>query len=129
VLLAVITRLLASLLIAESMFGGLRVAGLIPRLEGYDAVAVALILARGLLHALQFVSGWLLASRRPQGLALAPWAFLAAAILTLFDVGLGLAPTSIYPWMRWRVTAAYAVYAIAAAIFLWRRSSRRGSAG
>ncbi len=76
---SVVVRLLASLLIAESLFGALRVAGLLSRLSGYDNVAVALILARGLLGALQFISGWLLANRRPQGFALAPWAFVASA--------------------------------------------------
>jgi hypothetical protein len=124
VVLAIVTRLLASLLIAESMFGALRVAGLVSRLGGYDAVAVILILARGLLCALQFVSGWLLANRRPQGFALAPWAFVAAALLTPLDVGLGLAPTDIYPWLRWRVTLGYDAYAIAAAAFLWWRRPR-----
>jgi hypothetical protein len=119
---AIFVRLLASLLIAESMFGSLRVAGLIPRLSGYDSVAVTLILARGLLCALQFISGWLLANRRPQGFALAPWAFVASAMLTPLDVGLGLAPTGIYPWLRWQVTAGYDAYALAAAAFVrWRR--------
>jgi len=113
-----ITRLLAFALIAEAMFGALRTAGLISQLGVYDPVAVALIILRGLLGALQFVGGWLLASRRPQGFGLSRWAFAAAAIVTLFDVGMGLAPTSIYPWLRRQVTIGYAVYAIAAIVFL-----------
>jgi hypothetical protein len=113
---------LAAVLIAESMFGALRVAELVPRLPGYDAVAVALIVARGLLGPLQFVSGWLLATRKPQGLALAPWAFLTSAALTPFDVGLGLAPTGIYAWLRWQVTLAYVACALAAAEYLRRRT-------
>jgi hypothetical protein len=116
------TRLLASCLIAESMFGALRVAGLVPRLGAYDAVAVALILARALIGPLQFVSGWLLATRRPQGFALAPWAFVTSAALTPFDVGMGLAPTDIYPWLRWQVTLAYLIYAIGAAAIVRRRT-------
>lgn len=118
---AVIVRLLAFLLIAEALFGGVRVAGLLPRLPGYDVVAIALILARGLLGALQFTGGWLLATHRPQGPVIARSAFLGGALLTVFDVGLGLAPTSIYAWLRWQVTAVYAAYAIAAAIFLATR--------
>lgn len=120
-----VTRLLAFLLIAESLFGVLRVAGLLPLLPGHDAIAIALILARGLLGALQFAGGWMLATRRPQGFALARWAFLGGAILTPFDVGLGLAPTSIYAWLRWQVTAAYVAYAIGAYLFL--RSRRNGA--
>ena len=115
---SVIVRLLAFALIAEALFAALRVAELISQLGGYDAVAVTLIVLRGLLGALQFMGGWLLASRRPQGLSLAAWAFAGAAIITPFDVGMGLAPTSVYPWLRWQVTIAYDVYAIAALIYL-----------
>lgn len=100
------------------MFGGLHVAELLPRLTTYDAVAIALILARGLLGALQFVSGWLLATRRPQGLVLAQWALASGALLTILGVGLDLAPTSIYHWLRWQVTGAYVVYALGATIWL-----------
>lgn len=117
-----ITRLIASCLIAESMFGSLRVASLVPQLAGYDGIAVALILARGGVCAMQFVSGWLLANRRPQGFALAPWALVASAILTPLDVGLGLAPTPFYPWLRWQVTLGYDAYAMAAALFVRAQS-------
>ena len=119
---SVVTRLLASALIAESMFGALRVANLISQLGTYDSIAVTLILARGLLCALQFTGGWLLASRRPQGFALAPWAFVGAALITPFDVGMGLAPTPVYPWLRWQVTIGYEIYAILALLFLRARS-------
>jgi hypothetical protein len=118
-----IVRLLAFALIAEALFGGLHVADLISRLGGYDPVAVTLILARGLLGALQFMGGWLLASRRPQGFTIAQWAFAGAAVITPFDVGMGLAPTIVYPWLRWQVTIAYDLYAIAALVFLrYRRT-------
>ena len=120
-MLSILTRLIASALIAESMFGALRVADLISRLGAYDAIAVALILARGLLCALQFSGGWLLASRRPQGYTLAPWAFAGAALITPFDVGMGLAPTPVYPWLRWQVTIGYEIYAIGAFVFLRSR--------
>lgn len=115
---AVLTRLLASALIAESMFGALRVADLISRLGAYDAIAVALIIARGLLCALQFTGGWQLASRRPQGFSLAQLAFAGAALITPFDVGMGLAPTPVYAWLRWQVTIGYEVYALAALLLL-----------
>ena len=63
---------------------------------------------------LQFTGGWLLANRRPAGVVFARWALLAGAVLTIFDVGLQLAPTSVYHWYRWHVTVAYGVYAVAA---------------
>ena len=108
------------------MFGALRVADLISRLGTYDPIAVALILARGLLCALQFVGGWLLANRRPQGFALAQLAFAGAALITPFDVGMGLAPTPVYAWLRWQVTIGYEVYAIGALLFLhWHSRAAR----
>jgi hypothetical protein len=114
----ILKRLIASALIAESMFGALRVADLISRLGTYDSIAVTLILARGLLCALQFTGGWQLASRRPQGVTLAQWAFAGAALITPFDVGMGLAPTPIYAWLRWQVTIGYEIYAIVAIVLL-----------
>ena len=113
-----IVRLLAFALIAEALFGALHVADLISRLGGYDPVAVTLILTRGLLGALQFIGGWLLANRRPQGFTLAQWAFAGAALITPFDVGMGLAPTIVYPWLRWQVAIGYDAYAIAALLYL-----------
>jgi len=114
-------RIVASLLIAESLFAGVRVAGLLPALAGYDAVAILLILARGLLGAAQFTGGWMLAINRPPGAALAGTALPAAAVLTIFDVGLSLAPTGIYPWWRWQFTVAYGVYALVAAWYCRHR--------
>jgi hypothetical protein len=38
---------------------------------------------------------------------------LTSAVLTVFDVGLNLAPTMVYPWWRWQVTAGYLIYAAA----------------
>jgi hypothetical protein len=115
-----VTRLIASLLIAESLFTGVRVAGLIPQLSTYDATALALILARGLLGALQFMGGWVLATRRPQGVPIARWGLIGGALLTPLDVGLGLAPTPIYAWLRWQATAVYVAYALGAAVYLGR---------
>jgi hypothetical protein len=110
----VITRALAFLLIAESMFGALRLSVLLSQLGIYDALAIALILTRGALGVLQFTGGWLLANHRPAGVLFARWALFAGAVLTIFDVGLQLAPTSVYHWYRWHVTVAYGAYAAAA---------------
>jgi hypothetical protein len=70
----------------------------------------------------------MLASKRPQGYALAQWSLIAAAAVTVFDVGFNLAPTDIYYWLRWRVTLAYVVYALAAAMWLRRDRRRRAVA-
>ena len=117
----VIVRAVAFLLIAESMFGALRLSVLLAQLGIYDAVAIALILGRGALGVLQFTGGWLLANHRPAGVLFARWALVGGAVLTIFDVGLQLAPTSIYHWYRWHVTLAYGLYAVAA---IWCLSLR-----
>jgi hypothetical protein len=121
-----VVRIIAFFLIAESMFGALRLSTLLAQIAIYDALAIALILARGAVNVLQFTGGWLLANRRPAGAVFARWALLAGAVLTIFDVGLQLAPTDIYPWYRWHVTAAYGMYAVAA--FLCLSFPRPGTA-
>jgi hypothetical protein len=116
-----VVRLVAFALIAEAMFGALRLSSVLPQIGIYDPVAIALIVARGFLGALQFTGGWLLSSRRPAGPAIARAALIAGAIVTVLDVGFDLAPTSIYHWYRWQVTAAYAAYA---AVGVWVLSQR-----
>ena len=114
-------RLLAFLLIAEAMFGALRLSSLLPQISFYEPVAIALIVSRGFLGALQFTGGWLISTHRPAGPAIARWALIGGAALTVLDVGFGLAPTGIYSWYRWHVTIAYVVYAVVGVWVLSRR--------
>jgi hypothetical protein len=120
--LSILVRLLAFALIFEAMFAGLYVANALAQLGIYDTVAVSLIIARGLLGAVQFAGGWILATGRPQGVVLAQWGLAGGAIVTILGVGFNLAPTSIYHWLRWHATAVYVAYAIAA-IAILRRSA------
>jgi hypothetical protein len=121
---SLVARLIAFLLIFEAMFAGLYVANTLGQLEMYDTIAVALILARGLLGAVQFTGGWLLATSRPQAFALAQWGLAGGAVVTLAGVGFNLAPTSIYHWLRWQATGVYVVYAIVAIAVLRRRQKK-----
>lgn len=107
----VISRIIAFLLIAESLFGALNFTQVVSQIGIYAPLTIALILLRALVNAFLFVGGWTLANQRPQGPALSRYALLASAVLTLFDVGLNLAPTMIYPWWRWQVAAGYGIYA------------------
>ena len=120
----VISRLVAFLLIAESLFGALNFTQLIAQIGIYSPLTIALILLRALVNAFLFVGGWTLANRRPPGPALARYALLASAVLTVFDVGFNLAPTMFYPWLRWQVTGAYCIYA-AACIWALRSTDYR----
>jgi hypothetical protein len=104
------------LFLAESFLAALYLSQLIADLPGHDAAVVAVILARGVVGALQFTAGWLLRARRATGIVVARWALVCAATWVLLAVGLDLAPTSVYPWWRWQATAAYGLYA--AALFL-----------
>jgi len=108
----VISRLIAFCLIAESLFGALNFTQLISQIGIYTPLTIALILLRGVVNAFLFVGGWTLANKRPQGPALARAALLTSAVLTVFDVGLNLAPTMTYPWWRWQVTAGYGIYVV-----------------
>jgi hypothetical protein len=107
----VISRLIAFLLIAESLVGALNFTQLISQISIYTPLTIALILLRVVVNAFLFVGGWTLANRRPQGPALARYALLTSGVLTVFDVGFNLAPTMIYPWWRWQVTGGYLIYA------------------
>ena len=116
----VIARVVAVLLIAESLFGALTFTQLLPQLGAYTPITIALIVLRAVTNAFLFVAGWTLANNRPQGAALARGALLASAVLTIFDLGLNLAPSNVYYWLRWQVTAAYGIYAITCAYLLKR---------
>jgi hypothetical protein len=121
----VISRLIAFCLIAEALFGALNFTQLIPQIVIYTPLTIALILLRAMVNAFLFVGGWTLANRRPQGPALARYALAAGAVLTLFDVGLNLAPTMIYPWWRWQVTAGYFIYAMTCILILKYTSTNK----
>jgi len=112
----VIARLIAFLLIAEALFGALNFSQLVSQIGIYTPFTIALILLRAVVNAFLFVGGWTLANRQPQGPALARYALSASAALTIFDLGLNLAPTMVYPWWRWQVTVAYGIYA---AVCVW----------
>ena len=128
-ILSAIVRLIAFALIFEAMFAGLYVANTIDQLGIYDAVAITLIVARGVLGALQFAGGWLLANRRPQGFVLAQWGLVGGAIVTILGVGFDLAPTSIYHWLRWQATGAYVIYACLSITVLRFRRDRYDARG
>ena len=113
-------RVLGVLFIAESFLAALYLSQLISALPGHDASVIAVILARGLVGALQFTAGWLLAARRATGLVVARWAIVCAVTWELLAVGFNLAPTSVYPWFRWQVTGAYALYAAVMWLAVWK---------
>ena len=122
-IIPVIRRAIAFCLIAESLLTAARLTSMLTVMAAYDGVALVLIVLRAALVPLQFAGGWFVASRRPQGPPLAVAALVAGAALTVFDVGLGLAPSPVYPWWRWQATVVYAIYAAIGVIVMRRNDS------
>lgn len=113
-------RVLALLLIAEGVWTLVWLTQLLSSLGWRDKSSVALILARGVVGAMQLTTGWGLASRRPAALALARWVLLVSAVLFTFEMGWQLTPTDIDPTFRWPLVLAYWVYAVVAMLFVRR---------
>jgi len=116
---------LAALLLFESLGAALYLSRLISALPGHDALVVVLILLRGVIGALQFTAGWMLAARRPPGVVLAQWAVVSSAVWVLLAVGFNLAPTAIYPWWRSQAASAYGLYAVVMLVILDRLAKKR----
>ena len=117
-------RVLSFLFLLESFLAAFYLTQLISALPGHDASVIAVILARGLVGALQFTAGWLLSQRRPTGIVVARWAIVGASVWVLLAVGFNLAPTGVYPWWRSQATAAYGLYAGALLLALNRLSKK-----
>ena len=109
----ILVRVLSFLFVAESVLAAFYLSQLISALPGHDTSVIAVILARGVVGALQFMAGWLLGARRPVGVVVARWAIVGAMTWELLAVGFNLAPTGIYPWWRWQATGIYFIYGTA----------------
>ena len=94
---------------------------LLPSLAGYGAVALALIVLRLLVAALQLTGAGLLLQHRPPGPPLAVAALAASAILVVFEIGFRLTPTDSLAVYRWWMVGSYGVYAALAGTWLARR--------
>jgi hypothetical protein len=112
--------LIALLLVVEGLSTGLWIARLVPRLSAFDALVVALMVARGLVGAMQLTGGVFLMGRRPAAVPLSQWALIASAALTTLEIGARMAPANVVPGFRWPLVGAYWVYAIGAVLYLRR---------
>lgn len=119
-------RVLGLLLIAEGVSTLFWLVMLLPSLGWRDRSSVAVIVARGVIGALQLVSGWGLASRNVSAPALARWALGLSAALLALEMGFHLSPSNLDPTYRWPLVWAYAVYALVAIVILRPNSSDLG---
>lgn len=114
-------RVLALLLTAEGVWTLVWLTQLLSSLGWRDKSSVALILARGVVGAVQLSTGWGLASRRPSALALARWVLLVSAVLFTVETGWQVTPTDLDPTFRWPLVGMYWVYALGAVWVLGRQ--------
>ncbi len=115
-------RVLGFLLIAEGVSTLFWLVMLLPSLGWRDRSSVAVIVVRGVIGALQLVSGWGLASRNASAPALARWALGISAALLALEIGFHLSPSNLDPTYRWPLVWAYAAYALVAIVILRPKS-------
>lgn len=115
----------ACFLLLEGVSGAVWVAGLVALLQGYSALTAVLVIARGIVGALQCASGAMLLARRPPAAAFGQLAFALGAVLATVETGFRLVPTNADPTYRWIWVAIYWVYALGM-IALLRRIDARG---
>lgn len=111
-------RILALLLIAEGIWTLVWLTQLLSSLGWRDRSSVALILARGVVGAVELTIGWSLSSRRSAALSLARWVLPCSAVLLTIELGASMTPTDLDPSYRWPVVIAYWLYASAVVWFV-----------
>ncbi len=116
--------LLCGCLLLEGASTALWITSRLPMLTAYAGLTLAIMLARGLMGALQLTVGSLLWRRAPAGVALAPGVFLASAALYTLELGFRLRPSSVYPGARWLLVVGYAAYAIIGVVMVRNRKPR-----
>lgn len=116
------------LLILEGLASGVWVAGLLSALPGHSAFTIVLILIRGLVGAVQFMSGWLLLTGRLPAVVLAQGALLAGGVMATLETGFRLVPTNGDPTYRWVLVGTYWLYALGMSWYIGRLAVRRGEA-
>jgi hypothetical protein len=114
-------RLFALLLILEGLSSALRFASRLPVLMFYPPLTIAFMAARFIVAVQQFSAGWMVMSGRPPGPTFARWALTESAVLVTFALGLGFAPTNLFPAYRWWAVGLYWAYALTG-IFIFRAS-------
>jgi hypothetical protein len=116
--------LLCGCLMVEGASTALWLTSRLSMLAAYGGLTLALMLARGLMGALQLTTGSLLWRRAPAGEAIAPAIFLTSAVLYALELGLRLRPSSVYPGARWILVVGYGIYAVTCAGWILRRRSQ-----
>ncbi len=107
-----VRRVFALLLVLEGLSSALRFATRLPVLMFYPPLTIAFVVARLAVAVQQFSAGWMVMSGRPPGPTIARWALAESAVLVTFELGLGFAPTNLFPAYRWWAVGLYWAYAL-----------------
>jgi hypothetical protein len=110
----VLGTLVASCLLLEGLATGVRFVTRVPILVVYPPLTIAFVVLRLGVALAQFTSGWMLLNGRPAGSSFGRWTYGVSAALVTFEIGLGFAPTSLFPAYRWPAVGLYWLYALAA---------------
>jgi hypothetical protein len=121
----IVRRLLSFLLIAEGVTTLFWLVQLLSSLMWRDRASIAIVLARGVVGAMQLTSGWWLAMQRLAAPALARVSLLLSAGLITLEIGARLSPSDLDPTFRWPLVGAYWVYALVAAWWLRSRADAK----
>jgi hypothetical protein len=105
-------NLIAVLLTLEGLSSALRAVIRLPALMVYPPLTISFLAARFIVAVQQFGAGWMVIGGRPPGPSFARVALAQSAVLVTFELGFGLAPTSLFPAYRWWAVGVYWIYAL-----------------
>ncbi|MEO8070285.1 MAG: hypothetical protein ABI652_02710 [Acidobacteriota bacterium] len=116
--------LLGVLLAIDGLLTELWVAGHVSTIAAYSPAPLLLMAASAIVGAAQFAGARMVIARRPAGPVLAQYALAGSALLMVLELGLGLAPSNLFPSLKWPVVCVYLVYATLAIWGLRRIAAR-----
>lgn len=121
-------RLLAVLLVVEAGLTASWLAGFLAVIGTYGWDVAVLVALRVAIAILQVTAGLMLTGGRLPAAVFARAAWIGSAVLLTVELGLGLAPSNVFPSYRWPLVVAYWIYA-AAAVTLLGWAERRQATG
>ena len=105
--------LMAVLLLGEAGLTAVWLSGQLSVLGIYGSVELLMTGLRAVVAALLCAAGFMWIRGRTSAPAFTCVALLSSAVLLTLTLGLGLAPTSVFPAFRWPVVMGYWTYALA----------------
>lgn len=115
--------MIAGLLLFEALSSASWLTQRLSTLAIYGWVTLLVLAGRAAITVLQGTAAVMLLQRHPAARTFAHAAILAAAVALTVELGFHLAPTSVFPTLRWPYVAAYWLYSLALRQLLVRRTT------